>query len=66
MVIVEEQLKTLKNACFLINSAPRLPSRLAGSRVSSCRMKLVAAVENDLGKITSARRIRLHNKSITI
>jgi len=29
-------------------------------------MKLVAAAENDLGKTTSARRIRLHNSIISI
>ena len=55
--------ETLKKACFLIWSAPRLPRRLAGSRISSCRMKLVAAAENDFGNIMSPRRIRLQFNS---
>ena len=51
----------------MIWSAPRLPRRLAGSRISSCRMKLVVAAENDFGNMTSPRRIRLQCKSsITI
>jgi len=55
----------LKNVCFLIESAPRQPRRLAGSRISSCRIKLVAAEENHFGKITSPRRIRLYNNNLT-
>ena len=64
MLLNERKLETLKNACFLISSAPRPPRRLAGSRISSCCMKLFVALENFFGNITSPRRMRLHNSDI--